>query len=66
MAGPPEGFAPDGEREDGGAVRVQVSADRRTESRVSVFVEDAIVEAWIATNGRELRGPHRYAIAKIR
>jgi hypothetical protein len=43
----------------------QVSADRKTESAVSVFVEDSVVEDWIASSGRELRGPHRYAIAKI-
>jgi hypothetical protein len=43
----------------------QVSADRKTETGVSVFVEDAVVEEWMARSGRELRGPHRYAIAKI-
>ena len=43
----------------------QVSADRKTETAVSVFVEDSVVEDWIAGSGRQLRGPHRYAIAKI-
>jgi hypothetical protein len=43
----------------------QVSADRKTESAVSVFVEEAFIEAWISGNGRDLRGSHRYAIAKM-
>ncbi len=43
----------------------QVSAGRKAETGVSVFVEDALVEEWMAANGRQLRGPHRYAIAKI-
>jgi hypothetical protein len=43
----------------------QVSADRKTETALSVFVEDSVVEDWILRTGRELRGPHRYAIAKI-
>jgi hypothetical protein len=43
----------------------QVSADRKTECAVSVFVEDSLVDGWVLANGRELRGPHRYAIAKI-
>ncbi len=43
----------------------QVSADRKTETAVSVFVEDSIVEEWAVRSGRQLRGPHRYAIAKI-
>ena len=43
----------------------QVSADRKTEASVSVFVEDSFVEDWVVRTGRELRGPHRYAIAKI-
>lgn len=30
-----------------------------------IFIEDSIVEAWIATMGRDLRGSHRYAIAKM-
>lgn len=42
-----------------------VSADRKTESAMSVFVEDVIVEAWMSGNGRDLRGSHRYAIAKM-
>jgi hypothetical protein len=43
----------------------QVSADRKTEASVSVFVEDSFVEDWVVRTGRELRGPHRYAVAKI-
>jgi hypothetical protein len=43
----------------------QVSADRKTETSVSVFVEDSFVEDWVVRTGRELQGPHRYAIAKI-
>jgi hypothetical protein len=43
----------------------QVSADRKTEASVSVFVEDSFVNDWVVRTGRELRGPHRYAIAKI-
>jgi hypothetical protein len=43
----------------------QVSADRKTEASVSVFVEDSFVEDWIVRTGRQLRGRHRYAIAKL-
>ena len=43
----------------------QVSADRKTETGVSVFIEDSVVEEWMARNGRDLLGSHRYAIAKI-
>ena len=43
----------------------QVSSDRKTTSPLVIFVEDAIVNAWIAANGRDLRGSHRYGIAKM-
>lgn len=43
----------------------QVSADRKTESAVSVFVDEAIVEFWMHEHGHDLRGSHRYAIAKL-
>jgi hypothetical protein len=42
-----------------------ISADRKTVAPVTVFVADEIVEAWIRENGRDLRGSHRYAIAKM-
>jgi len=56
-----------GQRAANGCVEYvfQVSADRKTELAVSVFVEDAIVDAWILESGCDLRGSHRYAIAKM-
>ena len=42
-----------------------VSADRKTTSPLVIFVEDAIVDGWMAANGRDLRGSHRYGIAKM-
>ena len=42
-----------------------ISPDRKSMSPVSVFLEDAVVERWITENGRDLRGSHRYGIAKM-
>ncbi len=42
-----------------------VSADRKTLSAVTVFLADGIVEDWIRDNGVDLRGSHRYGIAKM-
>src|SRR5512135_2734348 len=42
-----------------------VSSDRKTLNAVTVFLADDIVEEWIRENRRDLRGSHRYGIAKM-
>ena len=58
-------FAGQRSTDRGGEYVFQVSADRKTESAVSVFVDEAVVEVWMAENGRDLGGSHRYGIAKM-
>lgn len=42
-----------------------VSKDRKTVAPVTVFIEDKVFEAWMDEHGRELRGSHRYGVAKM-
>ena len=62
-------FAGQRESERGGSAGsdyvFHVSADRKTSLPVTVFLEEAIVRAWMDEQGRELRGSHRYAVAKM-
>jgi hypothetical protein len=43
-----------------------VTSDRRTMFAVSIFVQDAALEAWAAANGRQLSESEQYASAKLR
>lgn len=43
-----------------------VTPDRKTIYAVSVLVEQAAVEAWRRSHGRELTEPEQYAAAKLR
>lgn len=42
-----------------------ISYDRRTNHRISIWVSERALEPWCAANQRELRSNERYAIAKI-
>lgn len=53
-------------RVSGGAEYVYaVTADRRTQVPVTVFLRDAVVNAWIAEEGRDLNATERSAIARL-
>ncbi len=43
-----------------------VSADRKTQFPLRIFVSRAAVDAWARTAGRELTGTEEYAAAKMR
>jgi hypothetical protein len=53
------------DRTPGNEYVFHISADRKTIAPVTVFVADEVVETWIRENGRDLRGSHRYGIAKM-
>ena len=43
----------------------EISFDRTTRHRVSVWVADSALRPWTETNGRELTSSERYGVAKI-
>jgi hypothetical protein len=52
-------------RDKGTEYVFDVSADRKTSSKVSVLVSAAAIEDWEGRHGRTLYGSERYAIAKM-
>lgn len=52
-------------REKGTEFVFDVSADRKTSSKISVLVSADAIEDWESRHGRTLYGSERYAIAKM-
>lgn len=60
-----EGHRPGRHGEEGTEYVFEFSADRRTSSQVSVFIEEEAVRVWERGHGRALAPNGRYAIAKM-